>query len=463
MSQDDETLRGMLGLSLDEGATIPAGDEEYEYDDPNNPAMHAIKAVSKLLRNAERNDQYIDDYFTHEHFLYACDGSGAYYIISLFTMAAAPTGMPRLSMITAAVIRCHDNFRDSLFLPTEEQHSGPLFQKFLEDRRSDTGLDFQRVSYKVCTKLITECLQRMKRSNKVLQGKEAQTVARLFGLSTRDAFHQVVPALPEPTPAPNVASMWITLCRPSYYFFTVNGDLRGFFHFDANSQVIDKTKFKQAMRYISKDEYRRNRMYAMLEHMALFHTVASETQVASWLLWERASMMNFTDKKSAIKAMESNIIFQLVVNKFFKVGTAPRFAPQFPNLGVYGKALTNYFIDQADLRERGTLPPNLIFSASIADSATAMLATNSTEAAAATVDNTTTADNNNSDSADIRKLTKYVHVKKGSCALCGATTSRDTGGRLQDCARCHSVVYCCKDHQTLHWKKGGHKQECRPK
>jgi len=466
MSQSDETLRGLLGLSLDDDlAAIDAdADDDPNWDDSNNPAMHAIKAVSNMLRIAERNNQYIDDYFTHDHYLYACDGNGAYYIISLFTMVAVRPGAPRLSMVTTAVIRCHDNFRDSIFLPTQAQHSGPFFQQFLEDRRNDAGMDFRRVSYNLCAKLITECLLRMKRSNKILQGKEAKTVARLFGLSTRDAFHQVVPKLPEPMPAPNVESLWITLCRPTYYFFTFNEDLCSFFHFDSGSRVMDETKFKQAMRYITTDKYRRNRMYAMLEHMAWFHTVASETEVASWLLWERASMLTFTDKKSAIEAMESNIIFQLMINRFFKPGTGLILSPQFPGLGEYGKGLTNYFLYQTDLHNRGTLPPNFIYSASIADIPTNTLANNDTAAAASAVSNTTTAANNNTDSAGIRKLTKYVDVKKGKCAICGATTNTDTaGGRLQECARCHSVVYCCKEHQVLHWKKGGHKQECMPK
>jgi len=119
-----------------------------------------------------------------------------------------------------------------------------------------------------------------------------------------------------------------------------------------------------------------------------------------------------------------------------------------------------------NLHNRGTLPPNFIYSASIADVPTNTLANNDTAAAAAyAVGNATTAVNNNTDSsAGIRKLTKYVDVKKGKCAICGAKSNTDTaGGQLQECARCHSVVYCCREHQVLHWKKGGHKQECMPK
>ena len=296
----------------------------------------------------------------------------------------------------------------------------------------------------------------MKLSNKVLQGKEAQTVVRLFGLQTRDQFHRVVPRLPEPSPAPDVESIWITMIRPEYYFFTANEDLYNFFRCDAGSRSIDETTFKQAMRYISKDEYRRNRVYAMLEHMALWHTAGNEMRVASWLLWERAAMMNYTDKNSAIKAMESNILFQLMINKFFNGGTGSRTVPHFPNLGLYGEGMTNYILYQDDLRERGTLPPNFIYTASIANrSAVAVSGANSV--------NSENAESNNDPDGGISKLAKAVTTKKGSCAVCGSTTSTDTGGPLNECGRCHSVVYCCKDHQVLHWKKGGHKQECMPK
>ena len=272
-------------------------------DDDENPALYAINAVAQMIRNAEKNNHCIDDYFHHEHYLFGCDGNGAYYIISHFTMAVTRPGAPVLSVLTSAVIRCHDNFRDSIFLPTEAQHSGPYFQQFLEDRRNEGGVDFRRVPYKLCSNLIVECLQRMKRSHKILQGKEARTVARLYGLPTRDPFHHnVAPTLPPPSPPPNVESIWILLNRPEYYFFTYNEDLHHCFKLDAGSMVIDPTKLQQAMRYITKDDYRRNRVYAMLQHMALWHTVGGERQIASWLLWERAAMLNFTDRASAIHA-----------------------------------------------------------------------------------------------------------------------------------------------------------------
>ena len=59
-----------------------------------------------------------------------------------------------------------------------------------------------------------------------------------------------------------------------------------------------------------------------------------ESEVASWLLWELQSMKNFDkgDKEGAIVAMEKNIIFQLMINKFFDDGLWSAQALRSPNL-----------------------------------------------------------------------------------------------------------------------------------
>ena len=42
------------------------------------------------------------------------------------------------------------------------------------------------------------------------------------------------------------------------------------------------------------------------------------------------------------------------------------------------------------------------------------------------------------------------------CRLCGCMADKH-------CAGCRLVSYCSKEHQTLDWKKGGHKEECKAK
>lgn len=46
--------------------------------------------------------------------------------------------------------------------------------------------------------------------------------------------------------------------------------------------------------------------------------------------------------------------------------------------------------------------------------------------------------------------------KTNACSCCGKADVD-----LQACSVCHSVQYCSRECQTTHWKKGGHKQECK--
>ena len=76
----------------------------------------------------------------------------------------------------------------------------------------------------------------------------------------------------------------------------------------------------------------------MLEHLAMWHMLGNEEEVASWLLWEHTSMMvHPIGNVATVDAMKNNIIFQLMVNKFFdaKVGKLDVF--RFPDRGEYGQ------------------------------------------------------------------------------------------------------------------------------
>jgi tetratricopeptide (TPR) repeat protein len=50
----------------------------------------------------------------------------------------------------------------------------------------------------------------------------------------------------------------------------------------------------------------------------------------------------------------------------------------------------------------------------------------------------------------------HVHVDKPKCANSGCTKQG-----LHLCARCRCVMYCSAACQKVHWKQGGHKQECK--
>ena len=441
-------MRQLLGIPEDD--SIEYDNELSDDGDREHPAMHAIVAISKLIRNAEKHGQAIDDYFHHEHHLRSTDGCGAYVLISLFTMISGPPGGPKLSAIATTVIRCHDNLRETMLLPSQDVHSAKFFSEFVESQKESIGCSFRRVPYKLCTKLITDCLLRMKECKKVIQDKEARTVVALYGLSTKDPLHQVNTVrhqLPVPSPAPNVASLWLTLNRPEYFSWTMNEDLFEMFGEAASKEAITVESMKHAMRRISRDRYMRERMYSMLEFTALWHVLGDETEVASWMLWERNAMKNYSDVKSAIDAMENNVIFQLMINKFFQNGCRLRLIPKFSDDQAYGQGMANFYYYREDLNERGTLPPHFIITASVAAEVGTSGKTNEGS-------NQTLAD-----AEGILNLSKDLRVKRSGCAICGKT-SFTGGGILKECGKCKSVVYCCREHQLLHWKKGGHKQEC---
>jgi hypothetical protein len=99
----------------------------------------------------------------------------------------------------------------------------------------------------------------------------------------------------------------------------------------------------------------------------MYHILEDEAEVASWLLMELQSMMNYNDEDGAVSAMEGNIICQLMVNKFFPAGCGMRNVPQFePVKGEFGRGMTNYSYFRGDFFERGTLPPNFVYDATIA-------------------------------------------------------------------------------------------------
>ncbi len=97
----------------------------------------------------------------------------------------------------------------------------------------------------------------------------------------------------------------------------------------------------------------------------------------------------------------------------------------------------------------GRLPPAFIVTASVAENVDGAHNSDSGEdhAAAAAVTNT------------IERTMRNLTIKKTSCAVCGATRCPN-GSRLLVCSRCESVAYCCAEHQKIHWKSGGHKQQC---
>ena len=106
--------------------------------------------------------------------------------------------------------------------------------------------------------------------------------------------------------------------------------------------------------------------------------------------------------------------------------------------------ITNYLFYSKHMALTGDLPPAFIVTATIA-----------ADTGGSRSDNTEDfkADN------DIQSTIKHLKIKRTLCGVCGATRSTN-GDPLSVCAKCQSVAYCCSEHQKLHWKQGGHKQQC---
>jgi hypothetical protein len=328
-------------------------------DRNNSPIVNSVvAAVAHYLKLADAEKLPLENYFSrHRHSVSTCDGDGAYNLVSLFVLnpRITPPGAPEMSVITTICMRVHDNIRTTMILPNEAFQNGNLqafcgigpgktmdeyYDSAVETIRNGAGNGFRKAPYAHCKKLVNDCLLRMKTKKKVLVGKEERTVVRLFGLESEDAFHKQEIVLPQPAPAPDVNTLWITLNRPECYFFHVSSDLHDLFGWDSRARVITQQYFDRSIDYILEDEYRQERLPAMLNHLANWYMLeGSEEEVASWLLWERQSMIeNPIGHPDTVNAMRNNVVLQLMINKFFH-GQEGRLVlvPQFPQMDKYGQ------------------------------------------------------------------------------------------------------------------------------
>ena len=75
--------------------------------------------------------------------------------------------------------------------------------------------------------------------------KEEQTAVRLFGLESKDVFHQNEMKLSLPGPAPDVNTLWLTFTRPECYFFHLAEDLFEVFGCEPNTRIITSGDFEE--------------------------------------------------------------------------------------------------------------------------------------------------------------------------------------------------------------------------
>ena len=435
----------------------------------NAPVTKSVVTyVSFCLKLADEEKLPIESYFSrHRHSVSSCDGDGAFNLISLFVLnpRITPPGVPELSVVTTICMRVHDNIRSTMILPNDCFQDGTLqalsldigsgktmdeyYDAFVENIRDTTGTGFRKAPYAHCKKLVNECLLRMKAKKKVLVGTEERTIVRLFGLESEDTFHQQQIQLPQPAPAPDIETLWLVLNRPEHYFFHVSSDLHEFFGLECGEVVINQEFFERSLDCILDDEYRQERLPAMLNHAANWHMLeAREEEVASWLLWERQPMvLKPIGHPDTVDAMRNSIILQLVINKFFYGQTGDLLLFTVPLKGNWKEGVTNFLFYTKHMSMTGKLPPAYIVTASVAKGV----------GAASNTGNTSTEHVDRNASTDLERTMRKLTIKKSSCAVCGVTRTPN-GARLLVCSRCESVAYCCAKHQKIHWK--WHKQEC---
>merc|ERR1719401_2343080 len=155
-------------------------------------------------------------------------------------------------------------------------------------------------------------------------------------------------------------------------------------------------------------------------------------------------MVNQIGISATVHAMKNNVIFQLMVNKFFDGKTGELDCIAFPDMGEFGQGITNHLFYCQHMALTGKLPPAFIVTAKIAEGVSANRSDERKKSEA---------------EHDIHRTMRYLKFKRSSCGVCGATRSTD-GKSLSLCAKCRSVAYCCSEHQRFHWKRGGHKQQC---
>ncbi|KAL7554284.1 hypothetical protein ACHAWF_017728 [Thalassiosira exigua] len=401
----------------------------------------AINVIEHLLITIEEKKLPIEYGFSrHVHYLSSCDGDGAFTIVSWFTIDDAI--MEReLSFFSCITLRCHDNIRDTVFFTSElfeadesvrklcfgnrdpgaNLSMAKYFEMFLEHRGKETLAGFRQAPYQLCSKHVAGAVDRMRKMKKVLRGgKEERTIARLYGQLSNECSQVTLPA---PTPAPSVNDLWRTMIRPEYYTYTFNGDLYRFYNIEPNKLAIDANQYEEAANHILEDNYRRERFVAMLNHMAFWHMLQNEEEVASWLLWERNSVMVFPAKDDAAAGiMKKNVIFQLMINRFFdcKLSEVVIYIPEYITEGsIAEEALSNYFFCSHHFTQTNELPPGYLVTSSVAQRVEVPGIRSKDEDVCA---------------VSMCKTMKKLKIKKSSCAVCGSTRSKE-GGKLRVCSK----------------------------
>lgn len=415
------------------------------WQDPSAKEVDGRKFYKFMLTQWEAKNLTVDDIFTHEHFITNPDGLGQFAICSTFVLKNAP----HTAVVTQLLIRAHDDIRDNMFFPDEEKHCRDIFQHVCGEMKAEFAYSLLKVPYKVCTRLVKDCLVRQLASGKAVS-KDERDVVDMYCIRSADDEYIIPQTM---CPAPDRESLWLLLSRTEFHFWQFEQDLE-----DATSIPKDCTKeefIQLASRHISSIAYVRRRVICMLEYTAMWLELRNEVDCAQWLRCEARSLQTVEGVAAVSDSadegivatlrekFENSFVVQTILNKIRSedISFVTPWLRLGPKTTAHSDALSNYFRAQADFSLRGDqLHPNLIIPALVATAACCGM-------------------------SDCDCVAGECSLKCGTrrCAICGITSRMGddplSSKPLMRCSKCLKVSYCGTEHQKLHWKNG-HKAEC---
>lgn len=379
--------------------------------------------LNPFLRNANKKELDVDDVFVeHKHAMSTCDGAGQFVLMSNFTFWTEQPHLPR-TILACTCLSTHKHFQSAQIFKGVFHHN-LQWETIFGLVATASEAKYVQVPFRVCSQIIGDCLLRMKKSKNVLHSSSEKAVVRLYGLrNSKGSWNEVL--WPNPAPAPSMDALWCLLNRSEYarWGLTVSR-----FSDNADPPVYPNLDLvKKTLRRLCNTDRVGEIIKSNVAHMALYHSLDNQPKEGSWLLWEAKALETGLQGESVADYLETSAVVQILLNRSFLCRVQPKFQGMTP-------------AQASVLKDMNGIPKGIFIWATIAP------------------------DTGRGESVKLKRssplnLWKVARqLKKAGCAVCGSKKTA-AGEPLLECSRCRCTVYCCRDHQRLHWKSG-HKKRC---
>ena len=371
----------------------------------------------------------------------ACNANGDFAIVSWLTSNANNDYDPayvdpfKICLFFESIICANGGLREAHMTLIPTRLDGTEIDRHRDATREwfrlccyPERLEDNSVTADICSALIGQALVRMRARKMVLPGKVEKAVARAYGVfynRNEPTFKTFDEFLPEPRPAIDVnqlASM--VLSEPLFHTWAKNSGLHKVVGHGWKEKEATPETFQLAVDHLSQYKMERDRIYTLVSFMTFWYSLDDEDPLrTAALLWELRALQNYSreGQDGAKHCMKNNALFQLMINGYFNVTAGMTLEDLAPDELL---SFQQYEITV------GIAPPS-----------------------------ENTYDNGGIFTpipATMKKATRAL--ENTGCVICG-TTNFQTGDTLMQYAGCKSFLYCCKDHQILHWENG-HKKDC---